>query len=145
MKLNLERAVILTLAMVMVVSASFAAYYTRYDEIHFKVPITALAAGENVLATTPHESGSLIYQLTTSEATATLPDAAAGMLYHFAVIAAGTVVIEPQASDRIFGLASAVGDRVRNVGTVGDHVTLVGINSTTWAVISEHGTWSDIN
>ena len=143
-RINLDRIAVCVLA-VMIASAAIAAKYTRYNEIYFETPVVDLAAGTNTIGTSPHESGTLYNQATTSSATLALPDAAVGLAYHVAVIAAGTVVIDPQASDKIVGLGSAAGDRVRNIGTIGDHLSLVGVSTSSWAVVGEHGTWSDIN
>lgn len=145
-KITIERAMILAVVLALITMGAFSASnYTRFDQVYQKAPVVNLAAGANAVDTTPHVSGTVFAQGTTSAATVTLPDAASGLLYHFAVVKAGTVVVDPQASDRIFGLGSAAGDRVRNVGTVGDHLSIVGIGDATWAVLSEHGTWSDIN
>jgi hypothetical protein len=84
----------------------------------------------------------------TDEITVTLPDVSlstVGYQYCIYVYSAYTVTIKPATGDQIHALTNAAGDRIQNVGTVGDSICLLNITSADWAPMQEVGTWSDVD
>lgn len=75
-----------------------------------------------------------------------LPEAstAIGCRITFVTMAAQNFDINPDDADKILGLTDAAGDAIRNA-TVGNTVTLQAVDATNWAVISNYGTWTDVN
>lgn len=110
-------------------------------------PVNVVLNTDGTEVLTAGQSGAVITNTTAVALTVTLPDAAAGLVYHFTVLGVAAVNIDPSTTaDQIKGgLTDSGGDKIQNAGTVGDHITLVGVNGSTWLPISEHGTWSDAN
>lgn len=73
-----------------------------------------------------------------------LPDAATGLEYTFVVNHVSNLHIDPAAGDTILYGGCSAGDRLV-ADAVGESITLVGINATSWAVKSLVGTWTDDN
>ena len=90
------------------------------------------------------ESGAIVSQCGASGIlTFTLPEAAAGMSYHFYVCASQAFTITPDSGDQILHFTNAVGDRINTTGTAGDSVKLVALDDQFWVPLSETGTWND--
>lgn len=106
-----------------------------------------ITSGTTVAVTvTASQSGALLVSSLAGDIVVfDLPDAAAGLIYHAAIIIAGSMTINPQSGDTILHLTNAAGDAIQNAATIGDHVTLIAPNATEWVAISEEGTWSDVN
>lgn len=66
-----------------------------------------------------------------------------GAKVRFIVIAAQTVYIDPNASDRIFPTCAADGYRLTNTGVIGSSVTLEYSHADGWSIVAESGTWTD--
>lgn len=103
------------------------------------------------------ESGKVYVQTRSSTTvTFTLPAAAAGLTYTFVCGHAGSeILITPQTGDAIVGktsgaddgtgIAPAAGTGIKNTAAtnvVGDHCTLVALDSTTWYMTSVAGVWA---
>ena len=73
-----------------------------------------------------------------------LPEAstAVGMQYTFVVHDAQNFDINPDNADQILGLTNAAGDCIRSA-TIGETVTLLAIDATSWVVVGVYGTWTD--
>lgn len=119
------------------------------------------ATTENVAAATEavsaSESGKVyVDTLGSGTTTFTLPAAAPGLTYTFvAGSAAGEILINPQAGDAIVGkthgaengtgIAPAAGTGIKNTAAtnvIGDHCTLVALDTTTWYMTSVAGVWA---
>jgi len=90
-------------------------------------------------------SGGILTNLGASGSYAwTLPEAAAGLTYTFVVMAAQELRVTPDAGDKInhAGTAAANGEYYW-ADAVGESVTIVAIDSATWVVLSQTGTWSE--
>lgn len=103
------------------------------------------------------ESGKVYVQTRSSTTcTFTLPAAAAGLTYTFVCGHADSeILINPQAGDAIVGktdggaagtgIAPAAGTGIKNTAAtnvVGDHCTLVALDTTTWYMTSVAGVWA---
>ena len=86
--------------------------------------------------------------------TFTLPAAAAGLRYTFVCgNASGEILVTPQTGDAIVtkadptgaSIAPAAGTGIKNTAAtniVGDHLTLVALDATTWYTVAQGGTWA---
>lgn len=103
------------------------------------------------------ESGKVYVQTRSSTTvTFTLPAAAAGLTYTFVCGHAGSeILITPATGDAIVGktdasdtgtgIAPAAGTGIKNTAAtnvVGDHCTLVALDTTTWYMTSVAGVWA---
>lgn len=107
-----------------------------------------IAVSANYTATQSESGATLLNFGATGEIMITLPDVSlstVGYRYCFYVYSAYTMTIVPFAGDQIHALTNAAGDRVQNVGTLGDSLCLLNITSADWVPMQEVGTWSDVD
>lgn len=108
----------------------------------FKMTVTDDNNGKTLAAT---ESGTVQTNAgAVGSAAWTLPEAAAGLTYTFIVGAAQELRITPDAGDKInhAGTAAANGEYYW-ADAIGESVTIVAIDSSTWVVTAQTGTWSE--
>ena len=120
-------------------------------------PLTSAAGTAETYVLTAAKSGQLCVQTRASTTTTyTLPAAVAGLWFSFVCgHASGELLITPVAGDAIvgkvsadadaLGLAPAAGTGIKNTAAtnvVGDHCTLVALDTTTWYMTSVAGVWA---
>jgi len=66
------------------------------------------------------------------------------MYFTFVVMSAQNMDINPDGADQILGFTNAAGDAVRSA-TLGETLTVTAVDSANWVVVSDHGTWADVN
>lgn len=93
---------------------------------------------------TAAQCGSTFYN--TGAAEIDLPQASTvpGCEYHFAVLNASNLDIDPNATDTVLITTDAAGDRVRS-SSVGSHITIKAITAGNWVEVGKSGTWTDAN
>lgn len=83
----------------------------------------------------------------TAQVVLTLPEASTvlGRPFHFVVLAAYTVEINPDDADQLISLTNAAGDAVENA-TAGSVISLKAASASQWVQIGDEvGTWTDVN
>ena len=100
-------------------------------------PVTLTTSSSGGVYTNKDASGGLVYNLPT--ATSML-----GKKVTFVVLAGQNLDINPDNTDTILGLTNSAGDAIRS-SAIGDTITLLAVDTNSWAAIGVYGTWSDIN
>jgi len=92
---------------------------------------------------TAAESGKVLVSDYTGTQTHTLPDAAAGLIFHFvdnSLTGGDDVIIDCQVGDNIDGATN--GNYIESVtDALGQNITLLAIDATRWVTLSKNGTW----
>ena len=114
--------------------------------------VESISGDETITAA---DSGKMFVDVKGSATTTfTLPVAAAGLTYTFVCgDADGEILIDPQTGDAIVtkadptgaSVAPAAGTGIKNTAAtniVGDHITLVALDATTWYTVAQGGTWA---
>lgn len=102
----------------------------------FKYSVSATSASATLTA---GQSGKA-FVTTGSNTQLTLPSAASGLWYQFAVTS-GSLYVKPASGQRIYGLCSTVTSAVVTTTSVGQSLRLFS-NGTGWYVDGYYGTWS---
>lgn len=94
---------------------------------------------------TAAQSGSVIYDTTSTASTITLPTAAAGL--DFTVLnVSGTTHVDPGSGDQILRLTNAAGDKI-TTASAGATIRLIAADATNWFAIGDvdASEWTDGN
>jgi hypothetical protein len=111
-----------------------------------RAPVEVVTHSSTSAITATECSGSIITNTGAGGAVVyTLPVAAAGLVCTFQVIAAQTINLNPNGSDRILALTDANGDSVLSPATPGSLITLYSPSANNWAPLGRDGTWADNN
>jgi hypothetical protein len=105
---------------------------------------TVVSSGATV-AVTAAQTGTIFFNDQATEFD--LPADPTGLEFTFCVDNASNLVIDPNGTDRIWGATNANGDSLTS-STVGDTITLVGTDASTWFVKSAYPAstdWPDTN
>jgi hypothetical protein len=110
-----------------------------------RLNVVSPADGDYLVTATDVNAAIVTNASQTQARTYTLPAAAAGMVVSVYVIAAQTVKIEPNGTDRIQTLTDAAGDSVTSDAVRGTFITLGCLAAGSWEVLGLNGAWSDTN
>jgi len=79
----------------------------------------------------------------TGDTTVTLPEAAAGLIFTFYVLAAEALIVTAAEGDTIrIGASETVTGGSVTSSTVGSSLTLMAMNENSWCAVSAVGTWA---
>jgi len=120
------------------------------EELHVQGQIMSIADVQHLTTTqtldSTHCMGAILTNAGNADAdTLTLPAAVVGYRVVVILQAAYDVDINPNSSDRILVLGSALGDAISSDATVGSMISLLATTDSTWMPMGSVGAWADVD